>query len=171
MLADLARHTDSGVHSGLDVAVPKGKLSTRNLGAGVVSAAAAATGILLAAPPAQAFLSHRNEYYNNCAVPGDAHNGPTRTVDSVSNYGFASKRCNSHSGPQNGDVRIITWDSHNSAWHNWHSNVGSSVVRSGPWKDCNSDGLCYAVKIHEEVKVRSSDNYDHSLSGVSHWGF
>jgi hypothetical protein len=154
------RSTTDGGPTVLAATPRKRKLSTRNLGAGFVSAAVAATGVGIAAPTAEARGTRHVYQPKYCAFYSAYANGPARVEAWVSNYVDAGSRCSPQS-PANGWGRTILW-SH--GLHIENSNVGIGVVRS-------STSVGGQGSVHVEGKLRSYayNKYAHYFSGVSHF--
>ncbi len=132
----------------------KPKLSTRKLGAGFISTAAAIGGIAAGAAPAAASLGHRFVYFaESCGRPGD-FGDDLDTGQRVSNYGGARGGCNG-----NGYVRIGMESRNRNVQYQTH--VGYGSVRSGP-------SLTSRVPITYYTRLRSTDASRHKTSGVDH---
>src|SRR5579875_1700165 len=140
------------------------KLSTRNLGAGFVSAVVAATGLGVFPAGAGAKLPDRNVYYpRTCDYPNSAHNGPQVSYASISNYGHAGYRCSANS--RSGQVRIWTWN-YNRSTHGYSALASAYGIGAVSYGAIDVGGDL----VHNEVKLRSYpyNLLPHYLSGVSH---
>jgi hypothetical protein len=145
------------------------KLSTRNLGVGVVSLVSVGLGV---AGTAQALLPNRHEYWppttgsqgNNykCTDAGYVHSGPARTgIHSISNYGRGTSRCGS--GPGGGWARV--------GIQNFARSPISGTVKTAPYSSSPIRTFfsgAGGTTVYAAVSLPSSINHHHhELQGVS----
>lgn len=151
----MSRPTPSGLSSLSLPRVRRPLLSTRNLGAAVVSTTAAVAGIGFGAGPAGASLGHRNVYWSpGCVTPGAFGDGPVRHGFSTSNYGAAKGGCDG-----SGYIRIGLLSSHRRAQFNSMVNYGTA----------RSSYQANHVGTTAYTRLRSTDASAHKTQGVSHY--